>query len=139
VRLAFEPEPGMLIATMADFAELLEHVDSPLLGLTIDIGHLQCVEDVNREPLSAHIRRWRERLYNVHIEDMRRGVHDHLRFGDGEIDFGPVIAALREIGYTGGLHVELSRHSHLAPEVVRESYRFLESLMRASEAPASGT
>jgi hypothetical protein len=26
--------------------------------------------------------------------------------------------------------VELSRHGHVAPEVVRESYRFLESLVR---------
>jgi L-ribulose-5-phosphate 3-epimerase len=50
-----------------------------------------------------------------------------------------VIAALREIGYTGGLHVELSRHSHLAPEVVRESYRFLEPLVRGSRTTRSGT
>ncbi|MGW4149959.1 sugar phosphate isomerase/epimerase, partial [Streptomyces albogriseolus] len=28
------------------------------------------------------------------IEDMRRGVHEHLPFGDGEIDFPPVLAAL---------------------------------------------
>ena len=26
---------------------------------------------------------------------MRRGVHDHLRFGEGEIDFPPVLATLR--------------------------------------------
>lgn len=126
VRLAFEPEPGMLVATMADYARLLEHIDAPHFGLTIDIGHLHCVED---EPIAAHLGRWKERLYNVHIEDMRRGIHEHLPFGEGEIDFRPVMAALVEIGYAGGVHVELSRHSHAAPDVMRSSYAFLSGLL----------
>ena len=87
VRLAFEPEPGMFIDTMDRFAELRDRVDHPLFGLTIDIGHLHCLGEV---PIADQLRRWRERLWNVHIEDMRRGVHDHLMFGEGEIDFGEV-------------------------------------------------
>lgn len=122
VRLAFEPEPGMFIESFADYRKLLDRVDRANLGLTIDIGHVQCVE---AGPIADSLREWGERLFNVHIEDMCRGVHEHLRFGEGEIDFPPVFAALREIGYTGGLYVELSRHSHMAPEVVRESYDFL--------------
>ncbi|HTI49778.1 MAG TPA: sugar phosphate isomerase/epimerase family protein [Planctomycetaceae bacterium] len=122
VRLAFEPEPGMFIESFADYRKLLDRVDGTNVGLTIDIGHVQCVET---EPIANSLREWSERLFNVHIEDMRRGVHEHLRFGEGEIDFPPVFAALKEIGYQGGLYVELSRHSHMAPEVVRESYDFL--------------
>ena len=61
---------------------------------------------------------------------MVQGAHDHLRFGAGDIDFSDVIHGLREIDYQGGLHVELSRHSHMAPEVVRESYAFLTDLMQ---------
>ncbi len=128
MRLAFEPEPGMFIATFADFAELLEYIDAPSLGLTIDIGHVQCVEN---GAIADHLRQWSSRLFNVHIEDMLRGVHEHLRFGDGEIDFPPVMAALREIGYTGGVHVELSRHGHMAPQVLRESFTFLENILAA--------
>ena len=45
-------------------------------------------------PIAGVIRQWADRLVNVHIEDMRAGVHDHLMFGEGEIDFPPVIAAL---------------------------------------------
>lgn len=122
VRLAFEPEPGMFIESFDDYRQLLARVDAPQFGLTIDIGHVQCVE---QGPIAAYLREWRERLWNIHIEDMCRGVHEHLRFGEGEIDFPPVFAALKEIGYAGGLHVELSRHSHMAPEVVRESYAYL--------------
>ena len=57
------------------------------------------------------------------------GAHDHLRFGEGEVDFHDVISGLRQINYTGGIHVELSRHSHMAPDVVQESYQFLQELL----------
>jgi sugar phosphate isomerase/epimerase len=125
VQLAFEPEPGMLIETLEQYGQLTEQVGSPRFGVTIDIGHVQCVED---GAIADHLRRWAKPLCNVHIEDMRRGVHEHLRFGEGEIDFPPVMAALREIGYTGCVNVELSRHSHIAPEVLRESFEFLSRL-----------
>lgn len=125
VPLAFEPEPGMLVETLEQYGRLAEQVGSPRFGLTIDVGHVQCVED---GPISDYLRRWAKPLRNVHIEDMRRGVHEHLRFGEGEIDFPPVMATLREIGYTGCVNVELSRHSHIAPEVLRESFEFLSRL-----------
>jgi len=125
IKLGFEPEPGMFIESFANFDELLQKVDSPLLGLTIDIGHVHCVEE---GPIAGYLRQWSPRLVNVHIEDMRKGDHEHLRFGEGEIDFAPVLKTLREIGYTGGLHVELSRHSHIAPEVARESIEFLRRI-----------
>jgi sugar phosphate isomerase/epimerase len=48
-------------------------------------------------------------------------------FGEGEIDFAPVFEALRQIGYTGGLHVELSRHSHDAVQTARAALAFLKS------------
>ncbi len=125
VQLGFEPEPGMWIETNEQFGQLAEQVGSPRFGLTIDIGHVQCVEE---ESIADQLRRWAKPLCNIHIEDMRRGVHEHLRFGEGEIDFPPVMAALREIGYTGCVNVELSRHSHMAPEVLRESFEFLSRL-----------
>jgi sugar phosphate isomerase/epimerase len=125
MRLAFEPEPGMFIDTMARFAELHAQVAHPAFGLTIDIGHLHCLGET---PVVEHLRRWRDWLWNVHIEDMRRGVHDHLMFGEGEIDFAEVIAGLVEVGYSGGVHVELSRHSHDAVETARRSLAFLQGV-----------
>ena len=117
----------MLVDTMDSFAELLEQIDSPQLGLTLDVGHLHCLDE---GPLDQVIRRWSDRLVNVHIEDMRRGVHEHLMFGEGEIDFPPVLAALAEIGYGGGLHVELSRHSHDGPAAAKQAFTFLKSQIR---------
>lgn len=124
IRLAFEPEPGMFIERMGEFAELARRVNHPLFGLTIDIGHVHCLDD---GPIPQVLEQWSTQLFNIHIEDMRRGVHDHLMFGEGEIDFPPVLAKLREIGYTGGVYVELSRHSHDAVEAARRSFQFLRS------------
>lgn len=129
VTLGFEPEPGMFIDTMDRFEQLLSRVDSPRMRLTLDIGHLHCQGET---PLDMQIRRWGPLLVNVHIEDMRRGVHEHLPFGEGEIDFPPVIAALAAVGYNGGLHVELSRHSHMAPTAARQAIEFLRPLLAVS-------
>ena len=126
MRLAFEPEPGMFIATMAEFAALYEAMRSPNFGLTLDLGHLHCQAE---EPVADHVRQWREVLWNVHIEDMRRGVHDHLMFGDGDMDFGPPVQALADIGYVGALHVELSRHSHDAVRTAQRAFDFLKTAL----------
>jgi sugar phosphate isomerase/epimerase len=133
VVLAFEPEPGMLIDTVSRYAELLDRlaarrVDTARLGLTIDIGHLHCQGEW---PIVDYIHRWSNRLWNVHIEDMRRDVHEHLMFGEGEIDFPPIIAALAKIGYAGLVSVELSRHSHEGPAAAQQAYNFLKPLMQA--------
>ena len=126
MRLAFEPEPGMLVDSMPRFAELHERVGHPLFGLTLDIGHLHCQGEI---PIADHIRRWRGSLWNVHIEDMRRGVHDHLMFGEGEVDFADVFAGLRTANYTGGVYVELSRHSYDAVNTARKAKAFLDRFL----------
>ena len=123
VRLAFEPEPGMFIDTMAQFAELHQRVGRPNFGLTMDIGHLVCQGEL---PVSEHLIRWKDWLWNVHIEDMRRGVHDHILFGEGEVDFADVFNGLQSAGYDGGVYVELSRHSHDAVNTARKSLEFLQ-------------
>jgi sugar phosphate isomerase/epimerase len=123
VRLAFEPEPGMFIDTMDKFAELHAKVNHPAFGLTIDVGHLVCNGEL---PVSKHLREWKHVLWNVHIEDMCRGVHDHVMFGEGEVDFADVFAGLRDAGYAGGVYVELSRHSYDAVNTARKAKAFLD-------------
>jgi len=127
VRLAFEPEPGMFIDTMDKFAELHARVNHPNFGLTIDVGHLVCNGEL---PVSKYLKEWKHVLWNVHIEDMKRGVHDHLMFGEGEVDFADVFASLREANYQGGVFVELSRHSYDAVNVARKAKAFLDPYIK---------
>lgn len=129
VRLGFEPEPGMLIDTLSSFAFLHQRFAGDTFRLTMDIGHLHCLGEI---PLAERIREWSGQLVNVHIEDMKTGVHDHLMFGEGEIDFVPVMEELRRCGYDGGVFVELSRHSHDAVRAVQRSFQFLSGLCEAA-------
>ncbi|QDY79869.1 sugar phosphate isomerase/epimerase family protein [Streptomyces qinzhouensis] len=132
VPLAVEPEPGHLLATLDDFHHLRALLGDPEpLGLTLDIGHCQCLEE--RTP-AACVRDAGPWLRHVQIEDMRRGVHDHLPFGEGEIDFPPVLEALAATGYQGLTVVELPRHSHAGPELARSSMEFLRPWSGKAEA-----
>ena len=135
VKIAFEPEPGHVVDTLASFGDLLQQLDSQKidtgsLGLTVDIGHLHCLGET---PIADHLRQWSDYLWNVHIEDMRQGVHEHLMFGEGQIDFPPIITTLAELHYAGPLTVELSRHSHMGPEAAEQAMQFLQPLIASPQ------
>jgi sugar phosphate isomerase/epimerase len=125
VPLGFEPEPGMLVEDLAGYRRLRTALGDPTgFGLTMDIGHCRCNEPLSVPDCVRLAGRW---LVNVQIDDMRRGTHEHLEFGTGEIDFPPVLAALDEVGYQGLVAVELPRHSHAAPVVAARSLAFLRA------------
>ncbi|MFF8014911.1 TIM barrel protein [Streptomyces sp. NPDC007929] len=130
IPLAVEPEPGHLLATLADFHHLRSALGDPEhLGLTLDIGHCQCLEPLSPADCVRAAAPW---LRHVQIEDMRRGVHEHLPFGEGEIDFPPVLAALAATGYQGLTVVELPRHSHAGPHFAAHSLPFLRDAERTA-------
>lgn len=127
VRLAFEPEPGMFVASVDDWRELRDQLDHRLFGLTLDLGHCLVTE---YRPIPQVIDEvWNDLSY-VQIDDMRRGVHDHLDFGQGDVDFPPALAALQ--GFEGLVAVELSRHSHTAHTAVPRSIDFLRRAERVA-------
>jgi sugar phosphate isomerase/epimerase len=137
VPLAVEPEPGHLVGDLASFHQLRSRLGDPEpLGLTLDIGHCQCLEPAPPAECVLQAGPW---LRHVQIEDMRRGVHEHLPFGEGEIDFPPVLQALDAAGYQGLTVVELPRHSHAGPQLAARSIEFLhKAATEAIPAPAGG-
>ncbi|MET8912085.1 sugar phosphate isomerase/epimerase family protein [Micromonospora sp. NPDC004551] len=136
VPLGFEPEPGMLVEDIAGWRWLRDALGAPPgFGVTLDIGHCRCLEPV---PVPDCVAAVAEHLVNVQIDDMRRGVHEHLEFGTGEIDFPPVLRALADAGYRGLVAVELPRHSHAAPAVAAHSLDFLRAAARTAAPRAEG-
>jgi sugar phosphate isomerase/epimerase len=123
--LGFEPEPGMFIETLKRFAELDERIGHPLFQLTLDLGHAHCMDEGD---IPGLLWKWRSRIVNIHIEDMVQGVHEHLMFGAGTMDFPPIFQALHESAFDRGVHVELSRHSHVGVEAVEAAAAFLKPL-----------
>jgi len=122
VDVSFEPEPGMLIETVAGYAALAER--HPTLRLALDTGHCIVTQDI--EPAEA-VRRYAAQLGTVAVEDMRRGEHIHLPFGEGDMDTGAVLAALRDIDFDRLVCVELSRESPRAHAAIPQALAYLQA------------
>jgi sugar phosphate isomerase/epimerase len=120
VDASFEPEPGMLIETVADYDAL--RAQHPRLKLALDTGHCLVTQDI--DPADA-IRRYADRIGTVAVEDMRRGEHIHLPFGEGDMDVPAVLAALDEIGFARLVCVEMSRESPRAHAAIPEAIAYL--------------
>ena len=126
VEVAFEPEPGMLVETVDDWRRIAETPGLPApLFLALDVGHLLVTGE--REPAAA-VREFSAHLGTVSIEDMKRGVHEHLPFGRGDLDVRPVLRALRDIHFERLVCVELSRESHRADEAIPEAISYLKRI-----------
>lgn len=123
VDAALEPEPGMLVETADDFRALAISG----LKLALDTGH--CIVTGEQHPATA-VRNFAGDLGTVAIEDMKRGVHIHLPFGEGDMDVSSVLRALQDISFSRLVCVELSRESHRADSMIPESLAFLKQALR---------
>ncbi len=112
---SLEPEPGMAVETFADWLTVRQELGKEAPDLTLDIGHLYAVWEGEPTTVIAAAGPF---LRQVHLEDMRRGEHDHLLPGAGDVDFAGVLTALKKAGYGGPVCFELSRSSHQAPTAV---------------------
>ena len=128
---ALEPEPGVAIETGVEW----EARGGEGLRLALDTGH--CVVTGEIDPADA-VRRWAGSLGTVSIEDMARGVHVHLPFGEGDMDVPGVLRALDEVGFAGLACVELSRESHRADTMVPQSLAWLRRHLPQGAARGAG-
>jgi sugar phosphate isomerase/epimerase len=124
----------MLVETADDFYRLRALLGEPgaPLRLALDTGH--CLVTGDRDPADA-VRATAADLGTVAVEDMRRGVHEHLPFGEGDMDTAAVLRALADVQFDRLVTVELSRDSHRAHEMVPRALKYLKSRERG---PGSG-
>jgi sugar phosphate isomerase/epimerase len=128
---AVEPEPGMRVETVDDWRHLQEEVarlGAAPLRLALDVGHLMVTQE--RVPADA-VRELAPVLGTVALEDMKRGVHEHLPFGEGDLDVPSVLRALGEIHFDRLVCVELSRDSHRAHTMVPQAREWLRAHLPA--------
>ena len=127
VQICFEPEPGHLVDSHARYGDLRRRLKRDDLMTTIDVGHLLVTETGAPH---EHLADFAPSLRNVQLDDARRGVHEHLMPGSGEIDFAAVFAELRRLGYQGSVALELSRDSHRAADAAAEAFKRISPLLR---------
>jgi sugar phosphate isomerase/epimerase len=76
------------------------------LGLTLDIGHAYVGEKQTgtnspEQEIASTIRDVGDLLTHIHIHDNRGTFDEHLPPGEGNIDFKPILRALKDVGYDG--------------------------------------
>lgn len=100
VALAMEPLNRFetsLINTVSQALEVVDAVDSPGLGITLDTFHMNIEE---KDPAMA-IRRAGPRLAHFQASGSDRGAP-----GNDHLDWGSIAAAIADVGYTGPICIE---------------------------------
>ncbi len=93
-----EKRPKEVVINPEIANRIIDTIDMDNLGLTFDISHAHTVMNV------VEFIRSLRRIIHVHISDTKSG-KTHVLMGRGEIDFGPVLRALKE-KYDGALVIE---------------------------------
>lgn len=129
VVLALEPlgpEETNLLNTAAETVQLIRELDSPAVGLILDVKAMS-TESI---PIPDLISACRDQLVHFHANDPNR-----LGPGMGSVDFVPILAALHQIRYSGWVSVEAFDFSPGAERISRES---MEHLQRAERLAVAG-
>ena len=124
VRLGVEYEPGFLIGDLRSLLGLLQKIRHPLLGANLDLGHAVCVGDDPCEAIEA----LQGRIWNMHVEDIRGRIHEHLVPGKGEIRFDRIRDAVEKGGYKGFLTLELYPYKANPSEAGKRGLEFLKPI-----------
>ncbi len=119
IKLTLEQEPEHVIHSTPQMLELCQRYEGELF-LTFDVGHSQVLGEDIPQSLKALF----PYLLNIHFEDIKNRVHQHLLFGDGDINFEDIFLALTEIGYGGDLTPDLYPFANQYQEAFRASETF---------------
>jgi protein FrlC len=101
-----------LIRTVDEALRMIAEIKSPRLGVLLDTGHAR----VNDEDLADAVRKLQEVPLHIHIDDNDGASDSHHIPGTGKIDYASFVRALKEIGYTGFVSVELGFQYTLDPD-----------------------
>ena len=103
LRVAIEPHPYRWVSSGQGMLRLIERTGAPNLGLNFDPSHLFPAGDMPHYVVLS----LGDRIYNTHFSDNEGHTNAHWRPGRGKIDWTAIFAALRMIGYSGPITLEL--------------------------------
>ncbi|MBS0561854.1 MAG: sugar phosphate isomerase/epimerase [Proteobacteria bacterium] len=102
VRVMLENIPGMLLAESPAAKAFLDANDYGMVDVLFDVTNAAAAGEAPADG----IRLLGDRIKLVHLSDAPAGQWRHDPIGTGAIDFAAIRAALREIGYAGGVMIE---------------------------------
>lgn len=125
VRIALQPSPGHLVATLDDFKlvrDAARQMTEAPLDLSLDVTHVAATGE--RSPHQA-VKEFATMLRAVSLSGAERGGQAHLPLGRGDLDVVAVLGALRDVDYEGLISVKLPELSHHADEHIPASIDWL--------------
>lgn len=103
LKFALEPHPHRYMTGAASMLRLIEHVQSPVLGMNLDPSHLFPLGELP----NAVVYQLRDRIYHCHFSDNDGLTNVHWRPGKGKIDWEALMRSLRDVGFDGVISIEL--------------------------------
>jgi len=123
ITIALEPltaKEANFMLTKDETVRLVDEIDCPAVRLHLDVKAMVGQED---RPAEAIIRESKGYVAHFHANDVnRRGP------GFGDVDFRPIAAALREIGYDGYVSVEVFDFSPDPETIATKSLDYLREV-----------
>jgi len=114
---------------------LIEELDLPCVGLTVDTGHMHFRDGQAFKPygsLAGLIERFHKKIVHLHVHDYD-GNLDHIAIGRGYIDFPGIIKALCAVQFTGSLCLEINPDRE-PPEGICQSRNLLMEMIDSFQA-----
>ncbi|MHB0867843.1 MAG: sugar phosphate isomerase/epimerase family protein [Chloroflexota bacterium] len=118
-RLHPDCEINYLGTTIEELKMVFDAIDSPYLGLALDVGHAHLLPG----GVDSFIDAFGPKLGGLHLHDNDGVLDRHWAMGSGTIDWPSLFARLDKMSYQGGYTIELADD-----QAALESQRYLKSI-----------
>ena len=115
----YKPEQYARHAFSGEIAEFVRGFGSDDISICIDLNHSNLNED-----LVTVADNCRGLISNIHVSDNLGIKEDHLRPGEGIIDFAEAVCALRRAGYDGPINLEFHADEPVTVEALTKVCRW---------------
>ena len=78
----------------------------PQMKLVLDIGHAN-IDDPSGQRAVRFIKQFADRLEHLHVSDNHGRMDEHLALGEGNINWGSIVGALKRVTYDGTVTLEI--------------------------------
>lgn len=125
IKIAVENH-GEFGAKLEVMLEILEKINSPILGITLDTASYVYY----KVDLIDAIEKLGDRIFHTHLKDfiLVNGEYNVKPVGEGDLNFPAIITKLKEINYKGEHCIEYEKGEYPPEEGLRRGIKYLSEL-----------